>query len=477
MLPVLLKLEFNTPTMLAVLAVLVLALMAYGFWSGWKGAPTEATAKAPARTTAQTTDRHYALWRALPYSFGTGLAGLVGAIYVSSPFSQSIAQVVTVCVWTFSGLLVLTSLLYGIHTPRKDGNGSSWTNFSVIGAAIALVAIRLGLYGGPLGRGHGLPLHTYGLMMALGFLVGIWLAAREATRAFPELAKVHGKLEPYGQVVRAHVFELGFWLPVGVIVGAKVLYLITTWDQHPTFVSALSSLFSLSGGLVFYGGFIGAILISILYCHWNRLPFLRIADVFIPSVAIGHAIGRIGCLAAGCCWGGIAKAGSFIAIRFPSAASMPWGFGTNSLAFDSQVKDHRWVDASGHIHSTAVEGAQKISEYAQSTGYTLPLYPAQLMESLGELAIFFLLIWIRRHKRFNGQLLAMWLLCYSILRFTIEFFRGDDIREFLFKYPNAIDPVILSTSQTISLGILATGIAVWSIFERKKDEHIGLQET
>ncbi len=473
MLPVLLKLEFNTPSMLAVLAALILALMAYGFWSGWKGALTTATGK----TTAHTTNRHYALWRALPYSFGSGLAGLVGAIYVSSPFSQSIAQVVTLCVWVFSGLLVLTSLLYGIHTPRNNGNGSSWTNFGAIGAIIAMAAIRFGLYEGPLGRGHGLPLHTYGLMMALGFMVGIWLAAREAIRAFPELIKVNGKLEPYGQVVRAHVLELGFWLPVGVIVGAKILYLITTWNQHPTFFSALSSLFSLSGGLVFYGGFIGAISISILYCHWNKLPFLRIADTFIPSLAIGHAIGRIGCLAAGCCWGGIAKAGSLIAIRFPSAARMSWGFGTDSLAFDSQVRDHRWVDTSGHIYGAAVEGAQKISEYAQSTGYTLPLYPVQLMESLGELTIFFLLIWVRRYKQFNGQLLAIWLFCYSILRFTLEFFRGDDIREFLFKFPNAIDPVILSTSQTISLGIMVAGIAVWSIFGRKKDEPIRLQET
>lgn len=469
MLPVLFKLEFNTPKMLAVLAVLVLALMAYGFWSGWKGALTEATAK--------TTGRYYPLWRALPYSFGAGLAGLVGAIYASSPFSPGIAQIVTIGVWLFSGLLVLTSLLYGIRTPRKDGKGSSWTNFSAIGAGIALVAIRFGLYGGPLGRGHGLPLHTYGLMMALGFLVGIWLAAREASRAFPEMVKVNGKLEPYGQVVRAHVFELGFWLPVGVIVGAKILYLITTWDQHPTFLNALSSLFSLSGGLVFYGGFIGAILISILYCHWNRLPFLRIADTFIPSLAIGHAMGRIGCLAAGCCWGGIAKAGSLIAIRFPSAARMPWGFGTDSLAFDSQTNDHRWVDASGHVYNTAVEGAQKISEYAQSTGYTLPLYPSQLMESLGELALFFLLIWVRRYKRFNGQLLAIWLFCYSILRFTLEFFRGDDIREFLFKYPNAINPVILSTSQTISLGILTAGIAVWLVFGRRKDQLMELQGT
>ena len=221
---------------------------------------------------------------------------------------------------------------------------------------------------------------------------------------------------------------------------------------------------------VFYGGFIGAELTLVYYCRRYQLNFLRLADVLAPSLAIGHMIGRLGCLAAGCCWGGFAKAGSAIGIRFPAAEHLPFGgFGTSSLAFSDQVKDPRWVDALGHVHTHAVEGATQISAYAQANGYTLPLYPTQLMEVVGELCLFAALLFFMNRKRFHGQIFATWLMGYAVLRTVTEFFRGDVARGYVFKYP-AEDPLLLSTSQAIALALFATG-ALIAFFQLRRRKH------
>lgn len=442
MLPVLFKLELISPAMQAVGILLSLALVAYGAWSGWRGADT----------------RENAPYRAMAFGVFAALVALVAAIYMAPPFGASGAAAMRVLVWVACGVLVATSALYA----RKVGE--SVASFGGIAVVASAAAVKLGLHGGVIGRSTGAPLHTYGLMIATAFLVAVWLAAREAPRAFPEGVKVNGTMKPYGPIVREQLLDLGFYVLVSALVGSRLLFVITKWDDYSR---DWTQIFDIKGGLVFYGGFIGAAVASYVYCRKQHLDFLRVADVAIPSVAIGHAIGRLGCLSAGCCWGGIAKVGSRIAIRFPSARHLPFGgYGTDAMAFADQIRDHRWVDALGHLHDHAVAGARQISAYAQSTGYSLPVYPTQLMESCGELALFLLLLWVRRGKRFNGQVLATWLVLYAALRFVVELFRGDDIRNFLFKYPSELHPVILSTSQTISLGIFVTGVAIFALYGR-----------
>lgn len=444
MLPILFKIEFNTPVMQVVGVLLCVALVGYGYWSGWRGADPKETA----------------VWRGIPFGIFAGLVALVGVIYMAPPLSETSAGIVKALVWACSAALVVTSALYA----RKVNESPAY--FGGIGMAAGFAAIKFGLYDGAIGRGLGAPLHTYGLMIATAFVVAVWLGAREAPRAYPEMIKIGNKLEPAGPYMRERFLDLGFWVLVSAIAGSRILFVITKLDDYKR---DWTQVFSISGGLVFYGGFIGATLASWYYCKRNKLDFLRIADLAIPSVAIGHTIGRLGCLAAGCCWGGIAKAGSAIAIRFPSAAHLPFGgFGTDALAYSDQAKDHRWFDALGHLYDHSTQGAHQISEIARSTGYSVPVYPTQLMESGGELVLFLLLLVVRRHKTFNGQVLSVWLMCYATLRFVIELFRGDDIRNFLFKYPDSVHPVILSTSQTISLGIFITGVAIWALYGRKK---------
>lgn len=448
MLPILFKIEFSTPLMQVVGLLLCVAMVAYGAWSGARGA-----------------EKQFAFWRGLAFGTFALLIAVVGVIYMAPPMGPTGAGIVKVLTWLVAGALVVTSGLYG----QKIGENPM--QFAAYGTVAGIAAIKFGLYDGPVGRGLGAPLHTYGLMIATAFVVATWLGARESVRAFPETIKVDGKQVPAGPVMRDHFLDLSFFILVSAIVGSRVLFVITKLDEYK---KDWTQVFSISGGLVFYGGFIGAALTSYLYCKHYKINFLRIADVAIPTLAIGHAIGRLGCLAAGCCWGGIAKAGSAIAIRFPSAQNLPFGgWGTDALAYADQAKDKRWFDALGHLHDHSVAGAHQIAEVARSTGWTVPVYPTQLMESMGELTLFVALLFVRKYKKFNGQVLATWLMSYAVLRFVIEFFRGDDIRNFLFKYPDEIHPAILSTSQTIALGLFITGLAIWVLYGKPKKPVVG----
>jgi phosphatidylglycerol:prolipoprotein diacylglycerol transferase len=169
------------------------------------------------------------------------------------------------------------------------------------------------------------------------------------------------------------------------------------------------------------------------------MSFFPYADAIIPSVAIGHAIGRLGCFAAGCCWGAACDPHLPWAARFPP----------ESLAYQSQLASH--LIPAGALRS-------------------IPIHPTQLYESLGELCIFVVLtLWASR-KRFNGELLALYLILYAPLRATIETMRGDEERGRVF---NFIGPAArgawwnLSTSELISIGIFAAGVLLYVALGRR----------
>jgi phosphatidylglycerol:prolipoprotein diacylglycerol transferase len=180
------------------------------------------------------------------------------------------------------------------------------------------------------------------------------------------------------------------------------------------------------GGLVFYGGFIAAALAGAVYMRRHRLPFFAYADTLIPSLAFGHFLGRLGCFAAGCCWGRVA------------GGSWPWlvSFPPGSLAYE------------------AFAGAPDAHEHLLPGGAgTLPLHPTQLYESFGELGLFLALAFvIRPRKRFDGQVLASWLLGYAVLRGTIEAFRGDVARGVV---------AGLGVGAWTSVAIFVVGVLVW----------------
>jgi phosphatidylglycerol:prolipoprotein diacylglycerol transferase len=238
------------------------------------------------------------------------------------------------------------------------------------------------------------PINTYGVFLALAFLCAILITVRLAVR---------------DGLPREKIYDLCLWMLLSSLVGSKLLMIFTEpeYRDHP--LQLLSLDFLRSGG-VFYGGLIGAILAGYFLMRRYKLPWWKTADACAPGIAIGNFFGRQGCFAAGCCWG--------------KPTNLPWGVRFSEL---------------GHEITGVPVG--------------VPLHPTQLYESFAMLIVFFFLLWMHKRRSFNGQVILFYALLYSIVRFTIEFFR-DDPRGDLFGLTTATG---LSTSQLISIvvGVVA----------------------
>jgi phosphatidylglycerol:prolipoprotein diacylglycerol transferase len=236
---------------------------------------------------------------------------------------------------------------------------------------------------------------------------------------------------------RDKVMDLSFGILVAAMIGSRVLFIIVNWDEYAHDLAGILEFWK--GGLVFYGGFIGAVLFSVWYMRRHEMSFFAYADAMGPTVAIGQALGRLGCFSAGCCWGGACDAHFALAARFPP----------DSLAYQSQAANHL---------------------IPMGAATTLPIHPTQLYEALGCALIFlFLTLW-RSRKRFNGELLALYLMLYAPLRALVETFRGDEERGRVFNFLGGWARHAwwnLSTSELISIGIFAAGVAIYVAQGRK----------
>jgi phosphatidylglycerol:prolipoprotein diacylglycerol transferase len=218
-----------------------------------------------------------------------------------------------------------------------------------------------------LGRSLGpFTLHTYGVLLAIAFLAGLWAASRQAKRDGLDASRIT---------------DMAVWVLIAGLVGAKALLLAVDWRYFSRNPRELLSLFQ-SGG-VFYGGLLAGILVAWLYARHYQLPAWRTADVLAPGVVIGQAIGRLGCFSAGCCWG--------------KPSQVPWA-----------------------VTFTDVYAARAVG-----TPMDTPLHPSQLYESFAAFLIFFFLLWLAPRKRFHGQVTLAYVALYSAVRFGLEFLRGD----------------------------------------------------
>ena len=246
-------------------------------------------------------------------------------------------------------------------------------------------------------------IYTYGVLVALGVLLGLWYARHHAPAA---------GLDP------DRVWNLGIYMTLVALLGAKLwlvaLYARYYWS-HPRDMLTLSTL--QSGG-TFYGGLIAAVLFAIPYARRYKIPFLPLVDTYSPGLALGHAIGRLGCFAAGCCWG--------------KPTWLPW-----SVTFTS---------------TTAAE--------LVGTPLGVPLHPTQLYEAVAEFLNFLVLVWMGRQQRFTGQLFGAYLLLYGAERGAFEFIRGDPERTMLFR--TAASPGgAFSLMQVVSLLMIVLGAWMW----------------
>jgi phosphatidylglycerol:prolipoprotein diacylglycerol transferase len=318
--------------------------------------------------------------------------------------------------------LTLGRALFYVRRARREGE----KKVTLVGAikddavtVVLLAAVGLALWrAGYLDADLSLPLHTYGLLVASAFIIGAGLAQREAARV---------GLDP------ERVADLSFWILASALVGAHLYFVLVNYEDYfgPDWLTTTRLLgrwprFLMPAGMVFYGGFIGAVIGAYVYMRRHQMRFLPYADTLIPSVAFGHFLGRLGCFGAGCCWGDVAH------VHLPWLAEFP----KSSLAYQT------------------LAGRANPADFIAPDGLTtLPLHPTQLYESFGELGIFLLLVLlVRPRKRFDGQVLAVWLMVYSVLRTVVEYFRGDVERGVYFG---------LGAGQWTSIVILAMGILVW----------------
>ncbi len=254
-----------------------------------------------------------------------------------------------------------------------------------------------------------LTIHWYGILVALGFLAGLWTAGRRARRE---------------GIPPERIFDLGPWLIVGGILGGRILYVISYWNEEFAADPFPKVLKIWEGGLVFYGGLIGATLGAMIYLHWKKLPMWKMADVLAPSIALGSAFGRIGCLMHGCCFGRV--------------CSVPWGltFPPHSPAWDLQVQN----------------GLINANEPA------LPVHPTEIYDSAVNFLFYLFLAWLFRRKKFDGQVFSVYLIGYAILRSCVEYFRGD--------YPVRYLGGIATPAQLVSIGIILSGVLLLFLLPR-----------
>lgn len=235
----------------------------------------------------------------------------------------------------------------------------------------------------------------YGLCVLFGIIASGFLlhAATKKRRDFS-----------YIQIVNIPLFSIA-----GAFLGAKLLYaltridvLINAFESLPSFGKFFGLLGEAFGGMVFYGGLIGAILTAYGYCRLAKLDFWLYADIFAPAIPLFHAFGRIGCLMSGCCYGIVSD----------------WGIMYHSDFLDPSVNDVTRI-------------------------------PIQPIESCLNLLIMLILLLLDRKRLKKGSLLAVYFILYAVVRFSDEFFRGDDIRGYW---------LFLTTSQWISIVLLTVGI-------------------
>ncbi len=383
----------------------------------------------------------------------------------------------------------------GVEAPTREVRLQRAAIYGVVGAALAFYGLKYALPPGafPGAKGEGIPIHSYGVLLASGFLCAVTVAARLAQDEWRRLAWVEGKglVDVEGPQRREQVMDLAFWCLLGGIGGSRLLFVLVNWKDY---ARDWTQVFSLGGGLVFYGGLIGAALAAYVFAQRNGMDFLRLADVAIPTVSLGQCLGRLGCFSAGCCWGGAAPSHAHFAVNFPGAGLAQDLFGrlggSASLAYQSQAADTRYViESTGEILHQAAPGAVRIADWVARHGVTLPVYPTQLFESLGQLVLFVTLLFLRRYRRFHGQIFAMWLMAYAVLRTSVELFRGDVERGTLhgllqslaFERLAGAVPLEawynISTSQFISLCMFTFGATLLYQRTRKVSGEAGLGPT
>jgi len=240
-------------------------------------------------------------------------------------------------------------------------------------------------------------IYTYGVLVASGVILGLLYARHQAPRACLDPEKT---------------WNMGICAVLIALLLAKLWLVFSAWDYYVAHPRDILSIATFQSGGTFYGGVIGAILTIVLYSLVQRMPLISVMDTYAAALPLGHAIGRLGCFFAGCCYG--------------KPTTVPWGIEFKNLA------------------------AAQIA----GTPLGIHVHPTQLYEAGAEFVNFVILVWLGARQRFRGELLGTYFLLYGVERGIIEFFRGDPGRTMLFH-------ATISLMQVVSVCLILTGSFLW----------------
>jgi len=246
-------------------------------------------------------------------------------------------------------------------------------------------------------------IYTYGFLVAIGFLVAVYLTAYRAKKY---------------NIKKDVIFDLGFYVILSGIICARLLFVAVNWEQFKD--NLIEILYVHKGGIVFYGGFIGGFLTVIIYSKFKKIELLKICDLIAPQIPLAHAFGRLGCFSYGCCFGKITTI-KWLGVKFP----------VNSPAYIEQLNKNLITP-----------------DYVSS----LPVIPTQLLELYFLIFLFFILLILAKKITKSGIISSAYLILYSLWRFVIEFYRGDDRGSFILN--------IFSISQFISILLFIIGFII-----------------
>jgi len=250
-----------------------------------------------------------------------------------------------------------------------------------------------------------IPVSAYGTMLSLSLILGIYLTGR------------NGKKQGLDEL---KVLTACLWGIIFLILGARLFFIIQNYQSYLANPAKILQLWK--GGLVFYGGFIGGVGAAVIYMRIKRISVQKFLDASTPGITLGLFLTRIGCFLNGCCYGKLSE--------LPWAVHYPLG----SRVYNGQLK------------TGLIEATQELS---------LPVHPTQLYSSLNGLLLFLVIYYWARHKRFDGELFWGFSLLYSITRFIIEFFRGDQVRTEVLSL--TIPQLVSITLATLAIVFLTRG--------------------
>jgi phosphatidylglycerol---prolipoprotein diacylglyceryl transferase len=243
----------------------------------------------------------------------------------------------------------------------------------------------------------GIPVFSYGVLVATGVLLALWYGRRRAARVGVNPDKL---------------WSLGIYGVLASLLGAKLWLIATAWEYYSANPREMFSVAMFQSGGTFYGGVFGGVIGVMLYAHYQKMPLLPVFDICCAAIPLGHSIGRLGCFMAGCCFG--------------KPTEVAWG----------------------------VKFTDPVAAQLAGTPLGIHLHPTQLYEAALEFLNFLFLVWLGKRQRFSGQIAGTYMILYGFERGILEFFRGDPGRTMMFHDS-------ISLMQIVSIILIAGGSLLW----------------